>query len=257
MRILKTSFIWMLSIFFFSIAICSANQGVTKVNDQTLDECYSWIKPAIGEWYDSDGTLILSVTSDSINNCQFIKGFNFAGGYPRGGIFRILEANGYRDIRLDMQGDKGSIHQILIVDKKQVLYRTTKPQYFESVGGVYLGMPMKDVYKIYGAPSNRKDSESPLSPDFHRWDYDKDGMTLYFDGDVVSQILMKKNGTRHFDRTGFNCNDSFQAYCDAYKMKRMPFVYEDNNYASVSNAIGDGEYMYFTKDGIVLSIFKI
>lgn len=253
MSILKRSLIEMLAIFFFSIAICFANQGVNKFNEQTLKECYSWLTPAIGDWYDCDGNLIMSIKVGSINNCQIIKGFDFAGGYPRGGIFRILEANGYRDIRLDMEGDKGSIHQLLIVDKKQVLYRTTKPQYFESVSGIYLGMPMKEVYKIFGVPSNRNDSESFLNPDFHRLDYDKVGLTLFFDGDAVVQILLKKNSTCHFDRTGFNCNDSFKSYYDAYKMKKIPFVDGDINSGLI--AIGDGEYMFFSKDGIELTIF--
>ncbi len=234
------------------MTLCFANTGVSKYYEESIDQCNQWIVPANGEWYDINGNLAMSIEPGYINACQIVKGFNFAGGYPRSGIFRIMESIGYRDVQLELMGDRGSGHQYLMIDKKTTLRRSKEPQYFESISGVYLGISKAEVLKLYGNPTAQENNYPGIS----RWRYGKEGFSITFDGDTATGVTIYKNSNRHFDRTGFNCNDSFQAYYDAYKLSRMPYVSPEEHSTSGAYKIGNGEYLFFDKDSITLSIFN-
>lgn len=55
-----------------------------------------------GDWYNSDGTLVLSIHDGYINNCQVLGGYDFAGGSSRAkGVFLIAEADGNRYLTIE------------------------------------------------------------------------------------------------------------------------------------------------------------
>ena len=45
-------------------------------------------------------------------------------------------------------------------------------------------------------------------------------------------------------------------YYDAYKLSRMPYVSPEEHSTSGAYKIGNGEYLFFDKDSITLSIFN-
>lgn len=186
-----------------------------------------------GEYYDKNGNVILTIKDGYINGCKVITGFNFAGkGFSSSNIFRIIENNGYRDIHID--GEGYDEHEMVIIDGTSVAYKTQKPRYFESVGGIYIGMSGEDILKLYGQPSRRISGYQDV------WYYDNLGLKLQFARkSVVNVITFYNSGNRHFDYSGFNCKDSLESYYYKYNLDSVP------KRGSICK-IGHGEFLVFT-----------
>lgn len=58
---------------------------------------YSTLDKMAGDWYNSNGDLVLSISDGYINGCQVLGGYDFAGGTNIArGKFLITEADGNR-----------------------------------------------------------------------------------------------------------------------------------------------------------------
>ena len=231
---------------------CLASASENNYREETVERCKGWISPALGDWYDTNGNLAMTIELGYINGCEIVKGYNFAGGYPRAGTFTIMESTGERDIELSMGGETKGGHQYLIIDKNTALRRTKEPQYVESIGGLYLGISKEEVQKLYGKPTSQENKYSGSS----KWNYEKEGVTVDFHANVANGIVLYSNSNRHFDKSKLNGKDSFQAFYEAYGMKRMPYVAEGKYSSSGAYRIGDGEYLFFNKGSIMLSIYN-
>jgi len=77
------------------------------------------------------------------------------------------------------------------------------------------------------------------------------GLAISWQNDIVSQIIIYRNGDRRFDSTGFNCNNSLGEYAEAYGMKSVPRV----GYGP--RGIGYSEYLWFEQypNSVELSLF--
>jgi len=58
-------------------------------------------KKIAGDWYNSAGSLSLSVHDRYINECAVVGAYNAAGGDPGTCYFTLREAEGLRDIKID------------------------------------------------------------------------------------------------------------------------------------------------------------
>ena len=183
------------------------------------------LDPIIGTWYDSKGNVALTISSDySINSCKVLEVWRER--YTPKTIFcKISERSGIRTIRIEHDARNynapnftgkfsrsNDYHELIIIDEVMSLRRTKEPRYFESVGGIYLGMSKDDVVKLYGQPSK---IEVPGSITTSYWRYG-DEFSLTFSGDVVTNIAFKKNGNRKFDWSGLSANNSFDEYMTKY-----------------------------------------
>lgn len=75
-----------------------------------------------GNWYDSNGNLILSIQDKYINSCEVVSGADFAGGRSdASGYFTIAESNGYRTLKLDWHTHNPN--NTYIIFNGQTLYR--------------------------------------------------------------------------------------------------------------------------------------
>lgn len=74
----------------------------------------------------------------------------------------------------------------ILVYGNQVYCRLTG-KHFESVDGVYLGMEMREVRRLYGEP----DCEDGRFP-YQSWSYVKEGVGVHFYGGIVDGIRIKK-----------------------------------------------------------------
>lgn len=55
-----------------------------------------------GDWYNYDDNLVLAIHDGYINDCKVVSGYDFSGGSSNGiGTFRIQEADGYRNLRIE------------------------------------------------------------------------------------------------------------------------------------------------------------
>lgn len=165
-----------------------------------------------GDWY-NNGKLVLSIHDNYLNDCQIVKVMNIAGGGGlAGGQLRIIEDSGYRDLKLSWRIFKDRHDHITF--NNQVLHKADNG-YYESVGGVYLDMPYRDVLSTLGSPDN---TENLRYGGLKLYYYNK-GLTLVIRYDEVNNITLLKGGTAHFDSSGFNCNDSLSDYFNQYGLK--------------------------------------
>lgn len=214
------------------------------------------LKYVLGNWYDAKGNLVLTISNDyKINGCTVLS---VKAGYDTAALYeiKINEGTGYRDIVLCTDGSvqdvatnpKGN-HEWLILnfhENNEITLRKTKePHYFESVGGIYLGMHKDDVTKLYGQPSSvETDRWSEAT-----WKYR--GFDVLIRGEVVHAITIYPYGDRRFDWSGLSARSSV-----------ADFEYKYNSKVSSRGNIniGHGELIRLNKirfgnNGVYLGIF--
>lgn len=222
----------------------------------------------VGNWYDSKGNLSLTISEDyKINGCKVIAAYFYEYGDNHNGIdflpthsiasevYRIIEQNGYRDIEIEHYGS--SYHEMLVVDAGKMILRKTKDQkYYESVGGIYLGMNKNQVLALYGSPSSesrniqyRYNARTKNTEKFfseyggYTWKYDKEDFDVKIMGDMVISVKIYQNSNRHFDITGLSVRDLPETFKDKYDAK----VFVRFNRLN----IGYGEEINFSRNGEV------
>ena len=215
-------------LFFCLQSLCFAYQSLT---DRYL--------PALqGNWYDLDGNVVLTFDGASMNGCPIVDFVRGAGGGGDIGLtIRIVENSGYRDILLSCSGlspNTEDPHQFIYYND-QSLRRFPKEKFFESVGGLTLGMSKKEVTAMYG----QADSVSSKGYS-EKWFYTKLGLGLTWYKGIVTAIRIYSYGDRHFDRTGFNCSDPVEVYAETYSLYKVPKPGKFGAYA-----ISKGEYLWF------------
>ena len=231
MRIVKILLLCIIIGILNTIAVTSANEMPKKYVDQALDLME-------GQWYDNNNNLVVNISNRKINDCLVIAGFDFAGGRSNAkGIFRIAEQQGYRDLIIEWHishtaQDKLVLNNTLFLHKESV-----GVQYYESVGGVHLGMTKQQLLAKYGSPSHNltaKGTNSLCGVMVPSWLYASDGWLVTFNADVIDRIVIFNGGTRKLDRTGLNCLNSMDSFASAYGTSKSQIM-----------SIGHGEYLIF------------
>lgn len=225
----------------FSTNICFARSvSVTELED------------FFGNWYDSKGNLVLTISSDyRINGC-IILSVDFDGTDYF--TVKIVEDNGYKDIILGGFGNlvcedfiPNAYHRMLEVDREFVLRDSKQKKYFESVGGIYLGMDKDQVRSLYGQPSSinsRNWNNSSVEKD-SVWEYNNEHFSVFFECGVVTSIKVYNNSKKRFDWSGLNANNSKYDFERKYSSK-----FSSRNLMK----IGHGEMIAIGNNYVVLSI---
>ena len=161
---------------------------------------------ALGTWYDCDGNSVLRVENGYINGAEIIS-VGFIGDTVAFYKFRLKDGDSYRDIELQTFGSYDGDHVMLVMNDTKVLRQTQQPKYYESIGGIYLGMPKSQVMSIYGEPLNAENQPSQKSS---TWTYN--GFEVFFHHDVVTGITIYKSGDRRFDLSGLSASSSIEDF---------------------------------------------
>ena len=195
----------------FILSMVVAVMMIPAMTCQALDSrTVTFIKPMIGTWYDTNGNPALTIDNNyKINGCTVLASY-WNDNYECNS-YRIDAGNGTQDIALVMLGE--GYHKMILVNNQKVLRWTRNPQYFESVGGIYLGMDKNQVVSLYGQPSSRDDRRArPI------WKYNREGMELKFVGNVVESIIIYPSGDRRFDWSGLSANSSNSDFAYKYNV---------------------------------------
>lgn len=197
-----------------------------------------------GDWYDADGNRVLQIGGGYINGCRVLAAYDFAGGSSHGaGRFDILESTGSRSLYLTWDIRHADTDSIKLNDH-QMLHRTAKPPFNESIAGIHLGMTSAEVTAVLGTPPQTGD----LSPyvGTYGWYYPDLRIAVTFDADTVDRILLLKGSRAVLEHSGLNCENTPYEFAQAYHMKRIPEVrYDDSNVFTGCHAIGGEEYFSF------------
>ena len=233
-------------VFFMAVSMnCLAKGEGTESRENMLQ----WLEPAEGDWYSTKGNLTLTIQGDYINNCKVLGAQNCTYDYPRSGTFCVAEAAGNRNIKMDLFGN--NVHQYLIVDDHMVLRRSTRPEYNESAGGIYLGMTQEDVLQHYAHPTNIIAENGT-----ERWEYDANKFDVIFKSNIVVGIRLYEDSTKHFDKSGLGAASAPSAYKEAYGMEDLPSIPAQGGQLSPVYKIGHGEFLFFGSDYVQLSVYN-
>lgn len=229
----------------FSVAIFPANCQAGFQNISVMDKM-------VGDWYDENGNVALTIGSNyTINGCKIVD-FKLVGlTHFVAGIehhIKILEKDGYRDLILEYvssdvarQLSEENYHEMIIIDTKNIYYRSKNRRHVESVGGIYLGMKKDEVVKLYGEPLSVERYKYSLGYAYKYKDFEID-----FRVDRVFGIKLYDYGNMKFDKSGLSAKNSKEDYQNFYKPKAKSNV---TLITPLSSAfyIGHGEVIFLKK----------
>ena len=212
------------------------------------------LKAREGKWYDHDtGKLILEIKDGKINGLPVLRGEYAGGASASNGSANYLVNDNGKNVVLNLTiGMTGGLHKCMAVNQEITLFSTPKPQYYESVNGVYLGMTEKALLKVWGKPTRKMN---------HRWYYKKQGVVVRFDSGAIDRIELLKESPLSFDKSGLNCSsldeefEAFYGFSSSYNF--WPY---NNNDTDIRTYIGQGEYMFsgetwLKRASIILTIY--
>lgn len=223
----------------FSVSTVDAYQ-------MSLDSVIHASQKIVGDWYDTNGNKVLTISHGYINGCPIVDGADFVGGYPGAGVFIIQEAQGRKAIHLEWMGVGN--HKSLIMNKTTQLNNGSK-EHYESVHGVYLGMTKEAVYNLLGKPSS-------VSKSYGRetLKYNELGFYVVADNNLVTVIRLIGNNVR-LEKSGLTKDSSVIDYYNFYQFNRMPSELSKDKYQGVFS-IGHGEYIAFSDGEVLLTLYN-
>ncbi|WP_455143566.1 hypothetical protein [Selenomonas noxia] len=197
-----------------------------------------------GDWYDADGNRVLQIGGGYINGCRVLAAYDFAGASSYGaGRFDILESTGSRSLYLTWDIRHSDTDSIKLNDH-QMLHRTAKPPFNESIAGIHLGMTSAEVTAVLGAPTQTGNLNPYVNT--YGWYYASLRIAVTFDADTVDRILLLKGSRAVLERSGLNCENAPYEFAQAYQMKHVPKINYDDQYSgSGCYGIGGEEYLSF------------
>ena len=202
----------------------------------------TYLKGIVGNWYNINGNVALTISSDyKLNGCQ-IMNLNL-GGDALVGTYEITYKDGNQNKFIEFW-ELSSIYeepdyQFLIMNprnKNEYILRKTKNQrHFESVGGIYIGMSESELLRLYGAPSS-KEHYDRFWKDWI-WKYNNLGLEVSVYGGIVTEITFFSYGDRKFDRSGLSAKNSESEFARKYNAK----ILRSNRGNGTAIMIGHGE----------------
>lgn len=211
------------------------------------DAASSWLEPAAGDWYDTKGSLAMTIQGNRINGCPVTAAENCTYDYPRTGTFTVAQANGSQTMTLDLLGHKS--HQYLIVNKTQALRRAMYGDYNESIGGIYLGMTKEKLIEAYGQPTSIAEDQG-----MERLVYSSHHIDVSLEGNIVMAVRLYSDSTLKFDKSGLTARDSGEAYAQAYGLSAVPAVPQEAGALSPAYDLPMGEKLHMGQGFVEFSV---
>ena len=236
---------FMLGVVFSVLSLFSVS--TVDAYQMSLDSVIHASQKIVGDWYDTNGNKVLTISNGYINGCPIVDGADFVGGYPGAGVFIIQEAQGRKAIHLAWMGD--GEHKTLIINKKAQLSTTPQREHYESIAGVYLGMTKQEVIDLLGVPSDPIDSRGRET-----LKYSNLGISVELDHGVVTVINLIGDNT-HLEKSGLTKSSSLIDYYNFYQFNRMPSELSKNTFQGCFS-IGHGEYIAFYNGEVSLTSYS-
>ncbi len=227
--------------------VCLFSTLIIEAAQMPIDSVIRTSQKFAGDWYDTNGNKVLSISTGYINGCRIVDGTDFAGGYPGAGVFIIQEAQGRKAIHLVWLGD--GEHKTLIMNRTVQLTNSLQKEYYESVNGVYLGMTRQQVINLLGTPTSTNKEYS-----YETLHYTDLGFKVGIEYNMVTNITITGKGG-HFEKSGLGIDSSMIDYYNFYQFNRMPSEFSKDKFQGPFS-IGHGEYIFFNGKEVSLTVYN-
>lgn len=232
----------------FAMMILTVNcQAALDYREIPFSQAFGDKAIAFGDWYDTSGNLVLKIGSDYTINGHKIISVGYTGDTVAFYKIRVEGEKNYRDIELQTFGSYEDTHGMLIINNTAALRHTSEPKYFESIGGIYLGMSKSKVMEIYGEPLSAEDNHQRKTS---TWTYN--GFEIFFNYNVVSSITIYSGGDRRFDTSGLSASSSQADFERKYEKKFSRRGNLDIGHGEVIVLRDDKATLQFLTPGFVL-----
>ncbi len=227
----------------------------TTSAEETWESTWKVLQTIQGDWYDGSGNKILSIRDKYINDCEVVAGSGWAGSISMGQIsFRIQESSGTRNILIGWQ-ISGEGNDSITLNNLQTLHRKNQ-SFYESIGGIYLGMPESAVKEKLGEPYRILAQDYTLQMNGKEynlgWYYKDQQIIVDCRAGSVCQVTMLKDSPLKLDKSGLTCKSLMSEFQKEYSMKTAPRWPSADFTGAYS--IGYGEYIFFGKNMIDLTL---
>lgn len=192
------------------IGLFLVGMSVVSFADERVYEQAEFPHEICGTWTDIHGGRTLEIAPRAVDGDLLDGMYDVAGGGVQGAVKAVLLHEG-QPVTEKIGWNVMSPNYQILVYGNQPYYRLTG-RHFESVDGIYLGMEMREVRRLYGEP----DCEDGRFP-YQSWSYVKEGVGVHFYGGIVDGIRIKKGSRKTFDRSGLNADSSRDSYAAYYK----------------------------------------
>lgn len=214
----------------------------------TVPGVSDWLEPAVGEWYDTNGQLAMTITESAINNCPVTALTDMTLDYPRTGRFTVAQADGEKTIKLDLLGHKS--HQYLIVNDRTPLRRSLNGDHYETLGNLYLGMTKDALVAAYGQPASTTPDQGG-----ERWSYTTPHVDVVLQGNLVMTIRAYSDSNLAFAQSGLTAVSTPDEYAKAYGLETVPTIPTEAGTSSPAYNLPQGERLHFGQGFVELSVF--
>ena len=224
---------------------------VASAKEMSLDYFMDTLNRLQGVWYDLDGNPkytfdkgTIKSTKSTANPFKILSIEDVTGGYSD---FDAKLQLRFGDLKMpikirvqNLSKDPSEYHQYLVF-LDGTYRRFEQERYYESVGGIYLGMPRHKVIELYGQPDVEKENKIG---------YTKLGLLLSINYSMVTDITIYAYGDRKFDRSGLGAANSEEEFINAYGTEMLP-------QSDSLKAIGHSEYLWFHSNpkSVTLSLY--
>ena len=227
--------------------VCLFSTLIIEAAQMPIDSVIRTSQKFAGDWYDTNGNKVLSISNGYINGCRIVDGTDFVGDYPGLGVFIIQEKQGRRAIHLEWLGFDE--HKTLIMNKKDQLTSKLPKEHYESVHGVYLGMTRQQVIDLLGIPNS-------IDKIYGReiLKYTDLGFQIRTEYNMVTEITLTGKGAR-LDKSGLGIDSSMVDYYNFYQFNKMPSEFSKDKFQGPFS-IGHGEYIFFNGKEVSLTVYN-
>ena len=150
----------------------------------------SMLKDITGEWYTPKGELVISIRNGYLTiNSKTYKIVSLGLMSDTAAFYKLTVDRGsdYGELELIFTGSSDGHEILAFVKNGYGLRKTKEPRYYESVGGVYLGMDKDQLVSRYGQPT----SKTTRGRD-ECWIYNREGFEVWFDRWSTNMISVIK-----------------------------------------------------------------
>lgn len=228
-------------------SLCLGAASIAEAANQMNNAAVSKVVTMMdGDWYDSDGNLVLQIKDGSINGHPILAGYDFAGGLSHAQGNFALQGNQMIFLSWDLKpNDLESSANTIILNQKTTLHRTKTVSFYESIGGLHLRMSQADVQDICGKPDKYITVDHPyVLPDGTRiqdgWYFEKQRLIAAFNTGSLESITLLRGCPLKFDKSGLGIENKVKEFVDFYHSPETI-----GEYSTQRLTIGKDEYAWF------------